>query len=137
MSVKPTSFNDGSGLWQYVHDDAAGGSHGGTLDPATVSYATNIDGSPNQHVIVVPCPFEGCGSVSYWPPGGGADALLGQSLHVVMAYSQPVVAGRGVEGQAVADAADEVKQRVIATDGEERWVLDDQAIAALKAAAQQ
>ena len=44
-------------------------------------------------MVAVPCPFEGCGSVSYWPPGGGADALLGQSLHVVMAYSQPVAMG--------------------------------------------
>jgi hypothetical protein len=52
-----------------------------------------------------------------------------------MAYSQPVVAGRGVEGQAVADAADEVKQRVIDTDGEERWVLDDAALDALRALA--
>ena len=73
--------------------------------------------------------------MSYWPPGGGADALLGQSLHVVMAYSQPQAKAKGVEGQAVADAADEVKQRVIATDGVERWVLDDAALAALRAVA--
>ena len=65
-----------------MHDDAPGGSHGGTLDPATVTYGTNPDGSDNPNVVAVPCPFEGCGSVSYWPPGGGADALLGQMLHV-------------------------------------------------------
>ena len=131
MSVKIIDFD----TWDYVHDDAPGGSHGGTLDPATVTYGTNIDGSENVNVVAVPCPFEGCGSVSYWPPGGGADALLGQSLHVVMATNQPVAQGRGVEGQAVADAADEVKQRVIATDGVERWVLDDAALDALRAVA--
>ena len=81
-----------------MHDDAPGGSHGGTLDPATVTYGINIDGSDNPNVVAVPCPFEGCGSVSYWPPGGGADALLGQSLHVVMAYSQPVAAGQRRRG---------------------------------------
>jgi hypothetical protein len=128
MSVKITNFE----TWEYQHDDAPGGSHGGTLDPATVTYGTNIDGSDNLHVIAVPCPFEGCGSVSYWPPGGGADALLGQSLHVVMAYSQPSLAARGGTPQ---DAAAEVKQRVIDTDGEERWVLDEAAVEVLKAAA--
>jgi hypothetical protein len=125
MSVKILDFTD----YAYVHDDAPGGSHGGTLDPATVTYGTNIDGSDNVNVVAVPCPFEGCGSVSYWPPGGGADALLGQSLHVVMAMNQPAVAGRGTPTDAVA----EVKQRVIDTDGEDRWVLDDQALAALGA----
>ena len=132
MSVTITNFE----TWEYVHDDAPGGSHVGMIDPATVTYGVNTDGTNNLNVVVVPCPFEGCGSVSYWPPGGGADALLGQSLHVVMAYSQPVAMGRGVEGQAVADAAEEVKQRVIATDGEERWVLDDAARAALRAVAE-
>ena len=31
--------------YTYIHDDAPGGSHGGTLDPATVTYGNNIDGS--------------------------------------------------------------------------------------------
>jgi hypothetical protein len=126
MSVKPTSFDDPT-QWPFIHDDAPGGSHEGTLDPATVTYGQNIDGSDNLNVIVVPCPL--CGSVSYWPPGGGADALLGQSLHVVMAMNQPAVAGRGAPTDAVA----EVKQRVIDTDGEARWVLDEAALAALEA----
>ncbi len=113
MSVKIIDFND----WSYVHDDAPGGSHGGTLDPVTVTYGTNIDGSENVDVIAVPCPFEGCGFVSYWPPGGGADALLGQMLHVQVGLNATGVA-RGTT-------------RVIATDGEERWVLDDAALSAM------
>jgi hypothetical protein len=125
MSVKILDFS----TWEYLHDDAPGGSHGGTIDPATVTYGQNIDGSDNQSVIAVPCPFEGCGSVSYWPPGGGADALLGQSLHVSVAMRP----GLEREAKSAADAAAEVKARVVATDGEERWVLDDAVMAALEA----
>jgi hypothetical protein len=128
MSVKVTSFNDPT-AWEYEHADAPGGSHGGTLDPATVTYGISPDGSPNENVVVVPCPFEGCGSVSYWPPGGGADALLGQSLHVMVAM-QP---GLGRSAKSAEQAAAEVKQRVIDTDGEARWVLDDAALAVLEA----
>jgi hypothetical protein len=126
MSVKVTSFDDPT-RWDYVHDDASGGSHGGTLDPATVTYGVGIDGADNLNVVVVPCPFEGCGSVSYWPPGGGADALMGQSLHVMVAM-QP---GLSREAKTAEQAAAEVKQRVIDTDGEQRWILDDSLIAAL------
>jgi hypothetical protein len=68
--------------------------------------------------------------VSYWPPGGGADALLGQSLHVMVAM-QP---GLGRSAKSAEQAAAEVKQRVIDTDGEQRWVLDDQVLKALEAA---
>ena len=128
MSVKITDFSEPT-KWAFVHDDAPGGSHGGTLDPATVTYGTGIDGEPNVNVVAVPCPFEGCGSVSYWPPGGGADALLGQSLHVVMVTNRPQA--KGASTRSTTDAVAEVKQRVIDTDGEERWVLDDQALAAL------
>jgi hypothetical protein len=127
MSVKIINFE----TWEYQHDDAPGGSHGGTLDPATVTYGTNIDGEPNVNVVAVPCPFEGCGSVSYWPPGGGADALLGQSLHVMVGLNaQPVARGAPRD---TASVVEDVKQRVIATDGIERWVLDEVAMAALEA----
>jgi hypothetical protein len=127
MSVKVTSFDDDTGRWTYVHDDGRPEPHGGTLDPATVTYGTNPDGADNLNVVVVPCP-EG-DAVSYWPPGGGADALLGQSLHVMVAM-QP---GLGREGKTAEQAAAEVKQRVIDTDGEARWVLDDAALALMEA----
>jgi hypothetical protein len=128
MSVKVTSFDDPT-AWEYEHDDFPGGSHGGTLDPTTVAYGVNMDGTDNLNVVVVPCPFEGCGSVSYWPPGGGADALMGQMLHVQLAM-QP---GLGREAKSAEQAAAEVKARVVATDGLERWVLDDAALAVLEA----
>lgn len=127
MSVMVSSFDNPDGTWSYVHGDAPGGSHEGTLDPATVNYGKGFDGSEDLNTIAVPCP--NCGAVSFWPPGGGADALLGQSLHVIVAYAQP-----GAKGAAT-DAAAEVKARCVATDGEERWVLDDAATARLKALA--
>jgi len=128
MSVKIINFE----TYEYVHDDAPGGSHGGTLDPATVTYGVNIDGTDNPNIVAVPCPFEGCGSVSYWPPGGGADALLGQMLHVQVGLNaQP--AARGGEARDVTSVVEDVKARVIATDGEERWVLDEAAVAVLEA----
>jgi hypothetical protein len=127
MSVRPTSFDNPDGTWAYIHDDAHGGSHGGTLDPATVTYGVNPDGTDNLDVLIVPCP-EG-DAVSYWPPGGGADALYGQLLHVQLAMRP----GLGREAKTVDQAAAEVKARVVATDGEERWVLDDQVLAALEA----
>jgi hypothetical protein len=133
MSVRPTSFDNPDGTWTYVHDDARPEPHGGTLDPATVVYGQNIDGSPNYDAVIVPCPFEGCGSVSTWPPGGGADALMGQSMHVLKAMeSDP---GLGRAAKTVEQAAAEVKARVVATDGEERWILDDAAMSALEARA--
>jgi hypothetical protein len=130
MSVRPTNFDDPA-AWEYVHDDARPEPHGGTLDPATVVYATNPDGSPNQDALIVPCPFPGCGSVSTWPPGGGADALNGQMMHVLKAYEAPTAGGRSAKS--MNDAAQQVKERVIATDGEERWILDDSIVAAMAA----
>jgi hypothetical protein len=128
MSVVPMSFDNGSGQWEYIHGDAPDGGHGGTLDPATVTYGTNIDGSPNQDLVIVPCPYEGCGSVSFWPPGGGADAVMGQSLHVMMAMMPTLARDAPLT---LEEAAAQVKARVVATDGEERWALDDAALQTL------
>jgi hypothetical protein len=116
--VRLTTFDNSDGSYSYTHDE---GGHGGSLDAATVSYGQNLDGSPDYYVVAVPCPE--CGSVSFWPSGGGADALMGQSLHVKMAMRPS-----GLERSApltLEEATAQVKQRVIATDGEQRWVLDD------------
>jgi hypothetical protein len=123
VSVKIIDFT----TYEYVHDDAPGGSHGGTLDPSTVTYGLNMDGMANENIVVVPCPQGD--AVSYWPPGGGADALYGQLLHVQLAMRP----GLGREAKTVEQAAAEVKARVVATDGEERWILDDAALSALEA----
>jgi hypothetical protein len=117
-------------MWTYVHDDGKPEPHGGTLDPATVTYSTMPDGSQNQDIVNVPCPE--CGSLSSWPPGGGADALMGQSMHVMVAMQSGL--GRSTP-LTLEEATAQVKARVVATDGEERWILDDAALSVLEAAA--
>lgn len=49
-------------LWQVMHDEEG---HDGELDPSMLSYGTNVDGSVNREVVLIPCPL-GDG-VSYWP----------------------------------------------------------------------
>lgn len=62
MSVQITEYS--TTPWQYVHDERG---HGGDFDPATLGWGTNIDGTEDRNVCVVPCPHPDCGSVSYWP----------------------------------------------------------------------
>lgn len=118
MSVRIVSFDDGNGMWEYYHDEFG---HGGVLDPATVKH-NDLSGEPNYNSISVPCP-EGDGE-SWWPVGGGADALMGQTMFVIKELEIPQNKDLKVD-----DASDSVKQRVIDTDGEERWVLDEAALA--------
>lgn len=118
MSVRPISFDDGSGMWEYYHDEE---NHGGVLDPSTVEYSKQIEGNNNYNMIRVPCPEDD--GVSFWPVGGGADALMGQTMFVIKELEIPQNKDLKVD-----DASDNVKQRVIDTDGEERWVLDDAAL---------
>jgi hypothetical protein len=127
MSVRPISFDNGAGFWEYVHDEAG---HSGTLDPVTVIYGTRADGSLNQDMIIVPCPE--ADAVSYWPPGGGADALMGQSMHVLKAMEPTTARSTPLT---LEEATAQVKARVVATDGEERWILDEAALSVLEAAA--
>ena len=59
--------------WQYVHDE---GGHGGDFDPATLGWGQNSDGSENQDMRVVACPYPDCGAVSYWPREAFADSVV-------------------------------------------------------------
>lgn len=124
MSVKVTSFDDPT-AWPYVHDDAPGGSHGGTLDPATVTWGVNMDGSGNHTSMVVPCPFEGCGSVSTWPVGGGADAVLGQQLFVTKTEAEGCPCGQIEAGRSDGVPESHVRLNCNRMDGPGRWQLDD------------
>jgi hypothetical protein len=54
---------------------------------------------------------------------------MGQTLHVIKAMEP----GLTREAKSAEQAAAEVKARVVATDGESRWVLDDAALAVLEA----
>jgi hypothetical protein len=131
MAVRPVTFQP-DGSIDVVYDEQG---HSGTIPAAEVKWSTNIDGSDNHDFIVLPCP-DGCGATSTWPVGGGADALMGQQMFVLKEHQEMTAGAQGrAAPAALADAAQIVKERVIAMDGEERWVLDEAAIAAMEARA--
>jgi hypothetical protein len=131
MSVRPVLFN-ADGSIDVVFDELG---HSGTIPAAEVQWATKIDGSHDHNFIVLNCP-DGCGASSTHPVGGGAAPLEVQQMFVLKEHQEMT---SGVQGRAapagLIDAAQIVKERVIAMDGEERWVLDDAAMAALEARA--
>lgn len=91
MTVLPTVFKGNpGGVWTVAHDDAVGGAHGGAVDPATVSFGTLPDGSSDFSVIVLRCPFPGCGWGTAHPIGGGAAAPKVQEMFVRQ------IIGRGI-----------------------------------------
>lgn len=68
MSVRPVDYSaEGIAVW---HDDQQ---HGGTVPWDDVHFAKQMDGSPDERFILLPCPYPGCGAVSTHPVSGGAD----------------------------------------------------------------
>jgi hypothetical protein len=124
MSIRPVAFH-ADGSIDVVFDERG---HSGTIPAAEVSWGKNIDGTDNHNFIILACP-DGCGGMSTHPVGGGAAPLEVQQMFVLKEFSAPP-AGRAT--WTLTDAAAQVKARVVATDGEERWVLDDAALATLK-----
>jgi len=125
MSVRPVLFHD-TGDIDVVSDELG---HTGTIPAAEVLWTKHPDGTDNHDFIQLDCP-DGCGSSSTWPVAGGADALIGQQMFVLKEFQTPPL---GRAAWTLQDAAAQVKERVIAMDGEERWVLDDAVLAALEA----
>jgi len=118
MSIVPIDFEAAGGQWEVFHDDP-GYVHTGFIDPTTVNYA-----SEDQKAVLLYCPEPDCNSHSWWPAGGGANALIGQEMHVRVAI---------LKGANVVDAISAVRARCTAMDGPDRWQLnDDQLAAALK-----
>lgn len=46
--------------------------HGGTVPWADIDFPKLRDGTPHQHLILLPCPVAGCDSASLHPVSGGA-----------------------------------------------------------------
>ena len=90
MSVYVTDYSITP--WACVHDDAPGGAHEGTVDPATVVHTTNLDGSENHDFLVITCPV--CQSVSTHPVGGGAQPLSVQQMFVTKCQSEGCPCGQ-------------------------------------------
>jgi hypothetical protein len=123
MSIRPVQFfPDGS--IEVLHDELG---HGGTISDAEIIWSQNMDGTPNHNFLVLTCPFASCGSVSTWPVGGGADAVMGQQMFVNKIQREGCVclAMQARGALSAEDAKAHVKELVIAMDGESRWVLDE------------
>jgi len=75
MSIRPIKFNaDGSvEVWD---DDRQ---HGGTIQPASILYPKNSDGTDDESLLILPCPV--CGGCTVHPIGGGCDPENVQRLH--------------------------------------------------------
>jgi hypothetical protein len=130
MAVRPITLHP-DGSIDAVYDEQG---HSGTIPADEVAWVKNHDGTDNHLAIVLTCP-DGCGATSTHPVGGGAAPLEVQQMFVLKEHSEMTAGGATRSAKTVNDAAQIVKERVIAMDGEERWLLDDAALEALEAKA--
>ena len=80
MSVFISDFKPGDGSWTVTHDDAPGGAHSGSIQPADVDFAVGFDGNRDWRGARVTCPV--CGAVSTHPVSGGAAPSPVQEMFV-------------------------------------------------------
>lgn len=76
MAVRPMKVNPDGGV-DVWHDERE---HGGTIPVNQLSFGPGVGGGVDWRYIQVPCPVEGCGSVSLHPIAGGVDAPRVQFL---------------------------------------------------------
>jgi hypothetical protein len=125
VSARPSGFDDGAGLWTFAHDDATGGAHSGSLDPATLAYGLTDQGTANFDLIVLQCPA--CPDRSFHPASGGARAPQGDPALVQEMFVRQAVA-RGLDPQA---AIDDTRARALRLDahlGSAAWLVDEDAL---------
>jgi hypothetical protein len=125
MSVYISDFTS-STEWQVIHDDARDGGHTGTIDPTTITYVQNMDGSHNHDFAAVTCPV--CGTTSTHPVGGGAQPPLVQEMFVRKVDLEGCVCAEVAASDPSADAIAHVKALVTAMEGAERWQIDEPAL---------
>lgn len=116
MSVFISDFD----TWQVVHDDAPGGAHQGTIDPASIVHTQNMDGSENHNYLAVTCPV--CQAVSTHPVGGGAQPALVQQLFVNKAQTDGCPCGQVHADDPDALGESHIRLLVNRQDGPGRWV---------------
>jgi len=120
MSVFVSDFTSSS-VWEVTHDDAPGGAHGGTIDPATVVHLSGLDGTPDHNFLVVTCPV--CGSASTHPAGGGAQPQSVQQMFVNHVDANGCPCGQIAATDASALGESHVRLLVNRQDGPGRWQL--------------
>jgi len=120
LSVYVADFTSAT-EWQIVHDDAPGGGHGGTINPATVTHATNPDGSENHDFLVIQCPV--CDSASTHPVGGGAQPQSVQQMFVNHVGANGCPCGQVAASDPDTLGESHVRLQVNRMDGPGRWQL--------------
>ena len=121
MSIYVADFTSAT-EWQIVHDDAPGGGHGGTIDPATVKHTTDpVTGAQNHNYLVIPCPV--CDSVSTHPVGGGAQPQSVQQMFVNKVDADGCVCGQVQSADPTSLGESHVRLQVNRMDGPGRWQL--------------
>ena len=116
MSVFVSDFT----TWTVVHDDAQGGAHSGTIDPASIVHTLKVDGTPDHNFLLLTCPV--CQAVSTHPVGGGAQPPLVQQLFVNRSIANGCACGNIAAGNAnLADA--HMHLQCARMDGDERWQI--------------
>ena len=120
MSIYVADFTSAT-EWQVLHDDAPGGGHGGTVDPATVKHTTNMDGSENHDFLVILCPV--CDSSSTHPVGGGAQPQSVQQMFVNKVDAEGCVCGQVQSTDPTSLGESHVRLNVNRQDGPGRWAL--------------
>ena len=117
MSIFISDFSD---PWTVTHDDAPGGAHTGTVDPASVTFIQNMDGTSNHNFVSLTCPV--CGASSTHPVGGGAQPPLVQEMFARIAQRDgcpcPADYASGLPLQLTLG---HTKQHVMQMDGPDRW----------------
>lgn len=117
MSVYVSDFE----TYTVMHDDAPGGAHTATIDPATIVHTTNMDGTENHNFLIVVCPV--CDSVSTHPVGGGAQPPLVQELFVRHAEANGCPCGAITGPDTSGAPMSHVRLNCNRMDGFGRWQL--------------
>jgi len=120
MSVYVTDFSISP--WSVNHDDAPGGAHEGTVDPATIVHTTNMDGTENHDFLIVVCPE--CQATSTHPVGGGAQPASVQQMFVTKCQTEGCPCGQVQATDQDALGESHVRLQVNRMDGPGRWQLE-------------
>jgi hypothetical protein len=118
VSVRPVTFNADGSIDVYYDE----GNHEGTIPAAEVAWVTKIDGSHDHNFIELYCP-DGCGAVSTWPVGGGADATMGQQMFVQKTERDGCACGNVDAGRSDSVPEAHVHLNCSRMDGPGRWHL--------------
>jgi len=107
--------------WVVIHDDAPGGGHEGTVDPATIVHTKTLDGTDDHNFLIIVCPV--CQAASTHPVAGGAQPQSVQQLFVTHAQTSGCPCGQVAADDPDALGESHIRLLVNRMDGPGRWQL--------------